>query len=312
MEYVVFLPFVVPLTALPVGRLAVRHLHPRTATLLLTALAVVLALCSTVCLGLFGVVGTARIPHNPLPDTWADPEVRAAVPWDEVTGFASLAALLVALLACVRTGTRHRTARVAARRAASAVRDGGDVAVLPDPSPYAYALPGRPALVVVSRGMRECLTEREYAAVLAHERAHLAGRHHGLLLVARLAACANPLLRPLVGALAYGAERWADEEAARVVGDRRVTARAVGRAALSSRGRDGSAGLLPAFAAPGPVPRRVAALLAPAPVARWTGALWGPVGWAVLMAGGGVVVSAASSFNAAVTVVGVWMGAGVV
>ncbi|MHC3430408.1 M48 family metalloprotease, partial [Streptomyces sp. DT18] len=81
----------------------------------------------------------------------------------------------------------------------------------------------------VSRGMRECLTEREYAAVLAHERALLAGRHHGLLLVARLAACANPLRRPLVGALASGAERWADEEAARVVGARRVTARAVGR-----------------------------------------------------------------------------------
>ncbi|NEA42409.1 M56 family metallopeptidase [Streptomyces sp. SID11385] len=311
MEYVVFLPFVVPLTALPVGRLAVRHLHPRTATLLLTALAVVLALCSTVCLGLFGVVGTARIPHNPLPDAWADPEVRAAVPWDEVTGFTSLAALLAALVACVRTGTRHRTARVAARRAASALRDGDGVAVLPDPAPYAYALPGRPPLVVVSRGMRECLTEREYGALLAHERAHLAGRHHGLLLLARLAACANPLLRPLVGALTYGAERWADEEAARIVGDRRVTARAVGRAALSSSGLLGT-DLLPAFASPGPVPRRVAALLAPAPAARWTGALSGPVGWAALMAAGGVLVSAASSFNAAVTVVGVWRGAGVV
>ncbi|MET8556071.1 M56 family metallopeptidase [Streptomyces sp. NPDC004959] len=310
MEYVVFLPFVVPLTALPVGRLAVRHLHPRTATLLLTALAVVLALCSTVCLGLFGVVGTARIPHNPLPDAWADPEVRAAVPWDEVTGLVSLAALLGALAACVRTGARHRKARIAARRAAWAVRDRDGVAVLPDPTPYAYALPGRPALVVVSRGMRECLTAREYGALLAHERAHLAARHHGLLLVARLAACANPLLRPLVGALTYGAERWADEEAARAVGDRRVTARAVGRAALSSSGF--GTDLLPAFAAPGPVPRRVAALLAPPPPARWPGPYWAPVGWAALMAGGGVVVSAASSFNAAVTVVGVWMAAGVV
>ncbi|WP_431035651.1 M56 family metallopeptidase [Streptomyces sp. P6-2-1] len=312
MEYVVFLPFVVPLTALPVGRLAVRHLHPRTATLLLTALAVVLALCSTVCLGLFGVVGTARIPHNPLPDGWADPEVRAVVPWDEVTGLVSLGALLAALTACVRTGLRHRAVRVAARRAAAPQRGPGDVAVLPDSSPYAYALPGRPALVVVSRGMRECLSAREYGALLAHERAHLAGRHHGLLLVARLAACANPLLRPLVGALAYGAERWADEEAARVVGDRTVTARAVGRAALSSRGHGGAAGLLPAFASPGPVPLRVAALLAPAPPARWPGPYWAPVGWAALMAGGGVLVSAASSFNAAVTVVGVWRGAGVV
>ncbi|MEV0846538.1 M56 family metallopeptidase [Streptomyces sp. NPDC049954] len=305
MGYVVFLPFVVPLTALPVARLVEQRLHPRTVTLLLTAVSCVLALCSTLCLGLLGVVGTARLPGNPLPDGWADPEVRAVVPYDEVTGFAAIAAILAAGVACAVTAVRYRRVRAGARRALAGVRPEGDLVLLPDAEPYAYALPGRPGRVVVSHGMYAGLDAGERRALLAHERAHLAGRHHGLLLLARLAACANPLLRPLVPALAYGAERWADEEAARVVGDRRLTAVAVGKAALSLR--PSGPGLLPAFAAgsAGPVPRRVAALLGPAPSTGWLPSAWTPVGWAVLMAGGGVVVSTAASFSATVTMVGV-------
>lgn len=48
----VFLPLVLALSAWPVARLAAARLHPRTATRLLTALAVVRAGCSTLCLAL--------------------------------------------------------------------------------------------------------------------------------------------------------------------------------------------------------------------------------------------------------------------
>lgn len=89
----VFLPLVLPLSAWPVARLAEGHLHPRTATRLLTTVAVVMAVCSTLCLALLMVVGTAQLPGNPLPDGWADPEVRAAVPHDEVAGRAAIPAL---------------------------------------------------------------------------------------------------------------------------------------------------------------------------------------------------------------------------
>ncbi|MGW4748534.1 hypothetical protein ACWEPR_27445, partial [Streptomyces sp. NPDC004290] len=82
----VFLPLVLPLTAWPVARLAAHRLHPRMATWLLTVLSGVLAVCSTLCLGLLMVVGTAQLPGNPLPDGWSDPEVREAVPYDEVAG----------------------------------------------------------------------------------------------------------------------------------------------------------------------------------------------------------------------------------
>ncbi|MEU1022498.1 M56 family peptidase, partial [Streptomyces sp. NPDC005904] len=98
----VFLPLVLPLTAWPVARLAEQHLHPRTATRVLTAVAGVMALCSTLCLALLMVVGTAQLPGNPLPDGWSDPEVRAAVPYDDVAGKAEIPALLAVCAACAR------------------------------------------------------------------------------------------------------------------------------------------------------------------------------------------------------------------
>lgn len=92
-----------------------------------------------------------------------------------------------------------------------------------------------------------------------------------------------------------------------MVGDRRVVAVAVGKAALfSHRAPDASVGFA-AFAssapAAGPVPRRVAALLAPVPQAR----LWPPssahAALAALVATAGTAVSALSSLNAAVALV---------
>ncbi|MGX1567609.1 M56 family metallopeptidase, partial [Streptomyces sp. NPDC055509] len=272
----VFMPLVLPLTAWPVARLAEQHLHPRTATRLLTAMAAVLALCSTVCLGLVMVVGTAQLPGNPLPDGWSDPEVRAAVPYDEVVGKAAIPALCAVVVACGRTLWRHARVRRRAHRALAGLPN-TEVAVLPDAAPYAYALPGgrsggapargpRAGRVVVTTGLLDQLRSAERRALFAHERAHLAARHDRFLLAVQLAARANPFLRPLRTAVAYTAERWADEEAARAIGSRRTVARAIGTAALVSRGTP--APTLAGLAAPGPVPRRVAALLGPAPAVR--------------------------------------------
>lgn len=240
----VFLPLVLPLTALPIARLAEQHLHPRVTTRLLTLLAVVLGVCSTLCLGLLVVVGTAQLPGNPLPDGWSDPEVRAAVPFAEVAGIAAIFALTAALTVCGAALRRDLRIRLRAHRALDVLPVGTDPAVLPDDDPYAYAVPGTPARpgrparagrIAVSRGMLRSLDEDERCALFAHERAHLNCRHHRYLLAVRLAGCVNPLLLPLRSAVAFSAERWADEEAARAVGDRRLTARAVGKAALISR-----------------------------------------------------------------------------
>ncbi|MFJ2116597.1 MULTISPECIES: M56 family metallopeptidase [unclassified Streptomyces] len=292
----VFLPLILPLTALPIARLAEQHLHPRSAALLLTSVSVVLATCSTFCLGLLMVVGTAQLPGNPLPDSWSDPEVRDAVPYDEVAGKAAIAALAAVVVACALTVRRHTRFRARAHSALAGLPP-SEVATLEDELPYAYALPGSPGRIVVSTGMLSCLDEGERRALLAHERAHLAGHHHRLLLAVRLAGCANPFLRPIRAAVTYSTERWADEEAARATGDRRTTARAVGKAALFSH-RVPAPGLA-AFAAAGPVPRRVAALLGPVPPRRsWPPALT-RAGMAAYVAAAGTAASTASALNAA-------------
>lgn len=293
----VLLPLVLPLTALPIARLAERHLHPQRAARLLTTVAVILAACSTLCLGLLMVVGTAQLPGNPLPDGWSDPEVREAVPHDQFFGKAAIVALVMAATACGYVVRRHYRFHALAHRTLDASSARSEVAILRDASPYAYALPGSPSRIVVSTAMLTCLDPAEREALLAHERAHLTGRHHRLLLAVRLAGCANPLLRPLMSAVTYSTERWADEEAARVTGDRRTIARAVGKAALVSR--HASVPPLPAFAA-GPVPRRVAALLGPVPPdRRWPPALT-PTGVAAYVAAAGTALSALSALNAAV------------
>ncbi|WP_411118771.1 M56 family metallopeptidase [Streptomyces sp. 058-1L] len=295
----VYLPLVLPLTALPIARLAEQHLHPRRAARLLTTVAVILASCSLVCLGLLVVVGTAQLPGNPLPDGWSDDEVREAVPHDAFAGKASILALVAVTAACGFTVRRHYRFRARAHRTLAGLPGGGDLAVLPDDEPYAYALPGSPGRVMVSTAMLTALDPAERRALLAHERAHLEGRHHRLLLATRLAGCVNPLLQPLGAALVYSTERWADEEAARVTGDRRLTARAVGKAALISRPAPRGA-VVAGFAAAGPVPRRVAALLGPVPPDRgWPPALT-PAGAAAFVAAAGTTVSALSALNAAV------------
>jgi beta-lactamase regulating signal transducer with metallopeptidase domain len=140
----------------------------------------------------------------------------------------------------------------------------GALAVIDDPVPTAFALPGSPGRIVVSSGMLQALTAAERGALLAHEGAHLRHRHHLFVLVLQVTAAFDPLLRPVSVAGAYALERWADEEAATEVADRQLVARAVARAALATK-RVRS----PALAATGgPVPQRVQALLAPPPSPR--------------------------------------------
>ncbi|SDN24600.1 Peptidase family M48 [Streptomyces sp. cf386] len=197
---------------------------------------------------------------------------------------------------------RHGRVRRRAHRALAGL-PGTEVAVLPDEMPYAYALPGAGARgrIVVTTALPAGLRPAEHRALFAHERAHLAARHHRFLLVVQLSAHTNPFLRPLRTAVSYTTERWADEEAARVVGDRRTVASAIGRAALVSRGTP--IPTLAGFAAPGPVPRRVAALLGPAPVTRSWPSVFSAVGAAAGAAAAGAAVSAMSSANSAVTMV---------
>ncbi|MER5864356.1 M56 family metallopeptidase [Kitasatospora sp. NPDC002040] len=104
------------------------------------------------------------------------------------------AALLLHSLATARRGRRRHRALLdlAAHR--------GQVPgalLLEHPTPTIYCLPGRHSRIVVSRGALTALTPPQLAAALAHERAHLTGRHH-------LATCAAEALARTFAPLPLG------------------------------------------------------------------------------------------------------------
>ena len=74
--------------------------------------------------------------------------------------------------------------------------------------PHAYCVAGRHPTVILTTGAVQALDHGQLDAVLAHEHAHLAGRHHRLLALARIGRLVLPFL-PLM--------RDADEQVARLV-----------------------------------------------------------------------------------------------
>jgi Zn-dependent protease with chaperone function len=82
------------------------------------------------------------------------------------------------------------------------------ITVLESPVPAAYCLPGRKQRVVLTTGALDALDERQLAAVLAHERAHLFG-HHDVAL-----GYAAALLRAFPGVRLF---RVAEAETARLI-----------------------------------------------------------------------------------------------
>ncbi|MFF2437243.1 M56 family metallopeptidase [Streptomyces sp. NPDC058107] len=246
---------VLALTAPGVGR----RLPPRTAAWMLTSAAVIAAGSWVTGLAMIGFTLIGQIPEVAEEGRWSPHLLAADTPIDWPVAAACALAVLACAVALTVASWRRVRGLVDAWRECRQLSTAGDLAVLDDPVPAAFALPGIPGRVVVSSGMLQALTAEERPALLAHERAHLACRHHLFLLVLQLAAAVNPLLRPLTQAGAFALERWADEMAGAALADRPLVARAVARAALATkRTRQ------PAMAATGgPVPQRVQALLAP-------------------------------------------------
>jgi Zn-dependent protease with chaperone function len=144
-------------------------------------------------------------------------------------GVAAVVALVTvaAAVALWRYGRRvqraQRSTREHAETALIAGRPlpGTGAVVLDDPRPAAYCVPGRPAAIVLTSGALAVLDTGQLAAVLAHERAHLAGRHHAVVLLTRgLAAVLPgvPLFTRAAAEVARLAEMSADDRAARTAG----------------------------------------------------------------------------------------------
>lgn len=163
--------------------------------------------------------------------TWAaagaGPAMRAAplAPRAVVTTVAGLllaAAVLLRACGCLASGL-HRAGRARREHAAVIAAVGRpdrelSAAVIDDDRPLAYCLPRGGQQVVVSTAALAVLGPGQLRAVLAHERAHLRGRHH--LKVTAAAALARafpwvPLLARAGAQVAVLAEMAADDAAVR-------------------------------------------------------------------------------------------------
>jgi Zn-dependent protease with chaperone function len=270
------LPLVIPALAGVAARPLAALLEPRQATWLLTIAAVALAACSTVALALLAAFAAARAPFLAALGDYSQHIIQRGDPIPSLAGaVAGLALAAAAVAVAVLFRNRARALAESYRRAAR-LHGRDSVVVVPGPAIEAYALPGRPGRIVVSDLLFDHLDADSRTALIAHEQAHLSGRHYLFAAAARLAAAANPMLLPVARSVEYTLERWADEHAAAVTGDRGLVAETIGHVALLASHRPArlptmSLGIVASrarrvsVALAGPVPRRVAALLTAPP-----------------------------------------------
>ncbi|KAF5993583.1 MULTISPECIES: M48 family metalloprotease [Streptomyces] len=277
MTTLLIIPLLVPLLlpfALPrLARRCLDRLAPVAALWALTLTVLVLAGASVAALGALLLTGLLKLPVlaglGDLVHPLRTPSNLIILP----LAAAATGLLTVGAATLVRSALRQLRAFRTARSQADRRPAAGDLCVIESPHPDAYALPGRPHRIVVTTGMLRSLCPEEREVLFAHERAHNAGNHHRFLVAAEFAAHCHPGLRAVRDSIALAAERAADEAAATAVGDRRLTARAIARAALATTAARSTRPDFAAAATTGPVPQRVAALLA-APGRRPRAAAW--------------------------------------
>nr|WP_277819860.1 M56 family metallopeptidase [Actinomadura sp. RB99] len=157
-------------------------------------------------------------------------------------------------------------------------RDLGALVVEYD-EPLAYCMPGRRRCVVLSTGALTCLHDDQVSAILAHERAHLAGRHDlaiNFTLATGRTFSMVPLMRAARTEVPRLLELLADDVAARkhdrVTLAATLVAVAGGRTPATALGAGGGTALL-----------RVRRLLAPHDPLSRLGRLTGGIGIALLV-----------------------------
>jgi Zn-dependent protease with chaperone function len=228
-------------------------------------------------------------------------------PGGAVTGWASatasLALLAVASVAHRRSRRLQRAARIEDWLGDHRRMPGATLVVLPTDAVVAYATPGSPPQVVVSRGLARVLKADELDAVVRHEVAHVRNRHHRDLALAAVVDAALgwiPGLRASTAALRLSIERAADEEAAERPGARESTRRALLKTTETILGP------VPAFTAAFTLLARLDALATPPcdPSLRQRAAVFAPLAALAALAASGLLGWAAVSHHILLDLVG--------
>lgn len=138
------------------------------------------------------------------------------------TGAIAVLAVLARVVYCLASGlanaARDSRAQLQTLAMIAQPHDAYDALVIKHSSAAAYCLPGRKRQVVLTSATLAALDHKQLVAVLAHERAHLRGRHHLILAVADALQRAFPgvvAFRDARIALGRLVEMLADDTAAR-------------------------------------------------------------------------------------------------
>jgi len=211
----------------------VRRMRPRQAVVLVTAASLTVSVAGGFALTAVAAGVVAGLSSVAASGHWSAAVIRAEVPIPPWLGIvAALTVSVLLLRAAVRTVTII-AAMIRAERLCRELRTGaGPIVIVDDDSADAYTVAGLRGCVVICRRLLRQLSNEERRVITGHELSHLNNRHHLFVHVADIAVAANPLLGPVSGAVRLGVERWADEDAAAALGDRRRAGRALARVAL--------------------------------------------------------------------------------
>lgn len=146
-----------------------------------------------------------------------------------LAGFIRFAIVAIAQMRRIRLVRREQLCTV--RLAARAEGDHPRTLWLDHDRPLAFSFAGKPGVIVATEGLKRHLSAEGVAAVLAHERAHLRGRHHLLITIINAASRTLPfvpLFREAPAALRELVELAADVEAVRRHGQSAVRAALLG------------------------------------------------------------------------------------
>ncbi|MFJ8813761.1 M56 family metallopeptidase [Amycolatopsis thermoflava] len=226
------------------GRLRALDLRRRDPVLLivcwmLAMLGVVLAAAAGVVLLLMPAHGSFGPLLAAINSCWNALQHGSPPAAEELGGM--LGSIVLAALACrlvvvgvrgIRRRARTRRKHLAALRLAGRPDDAVPTTLwLAHDRPLAFSMGGRRGVIVATEGLRRHLDQDAVTAVLLHEQAHLAGRHHQLIALAdalRAALPFVPLFRQAPDSLRQLVELAADVAAIRHCGPGAVRAALLG------------------------------------------------------------------------------------
>lgn len=245
-----------------------RHLSPALATRLLVPASVATAGSTLFVLGALAATWVGQLPIIAAYVPWSTARLDQTDPVPDPIAVVSLVLLTGATAWGVIWSARRIRALIGVYRDYRDLGPTGEVVVLDSATVDAFATPAPAGQIIVTAALWDALSPDERRVVLEHERSHLTHRHTWWTLAAELASAVNPLLRPTTATIRRSVERWADEDAAVRVADRKLVARTIARTALLQHDRAQVGPHLAQAATGGDVPQRVRALLEPPPRRR--------------------------------------------